>query len=93
MMIRNPELGRALAQTLGSKGAALMRGHGAVVVAPTLPLAVARSIFTEINARIQAQAISLGGNVTYLDPEEGRKATMLPFDRGWELWKRKALSK
>ena len=93
LMVRNKELGRALAQTLGSKGAALMRGHGVVVVAVTLPLAVARAIYTEINARIQTQAISLGGKVTYLEPEEGQKAAMLPFERGWELWKRKALGK
>src|SRR2546425_4034152 len=31
MLIRNPALGRALAQTLAAKPVALMRGHGAVV--------------------------------------------------------------
>ena len=32
MLVRTPELGRALARTLGNSPAALMRGHGAVVV-------------------------------------------------------------
>ena len=53
------------------------------MAAAALPLAVYRSIYMEINAKIQAQAIGLGGIVTYLDPEEGRKATLLLFDRGW----------
>src|SRR5439155_1393627 len=91
-----PELGRALAGTLGSRTAALMRGHGAVVVGPSLPQAVFRSVYLEMNARLQAQAMALGGPVTYLDPEEAKQAagavgsTVL---RPWELWKKKALAK
>jgi len=36
------------------------------------------------------------GNVTYLDPEEARRADAAvsgTYDRPWELWKRKALSR
>jgi ribulose-5-phosphate 4-epimerase/fuculose-1-phosphate aldolase len=40
-----------------------MRGHGAVIVAPTIPEAVSRSIFLDVNARVQAQAIALGGTI------------------------------
>src|SRR5258705_11258987 len=40
MLVRNAALGRALAQTLGARPVALMRGHGAVVVGATPPLAV-----------------------------------------------------
>src|SRR5207245_103204 len=71
---RQPALGRALAGTLGSRTAALMRGHGAVVVGPSLPQAVFRSVYREMNARLQAQAMALGGPVTYLDPEEAKQA-------------------
>jgi len=93
MLVRNPALGHALAQTLGGKPAALMRGHGAVVVGPDLPLAVGRSIYLEINAKLQVQAIALGGKVTYLDPEEARKAATLDgYQRAWELWKQKAMA-
>src|SRR5438132_1910466 len=96
MLVRTPALGRALAGTLGSRTAALMRGHGAVVVGPSLPQAVFRSVYLEMNARLQAQAMALGGPVTYLDPEEAKQAagavgsTVL---RPWEPWKKKALAK
>ena len=94
MLIRNPALGHALAQTLGSRPVALMRGHGAVVVGSSVRVAVFRSVYTEMNARLQAQAMALGGPVTYLDPEEARKAETNvggTIDRPWELWKLKAL--
>src|SRR5690242_19360090 len=47
MLVRTNALGRALAQTLGDRPVALMRGHGAVVVGPTIQLAVFRSVYTE----------------------------------------------
>lgn len=96
LLVRNPELGRALAHTLADKPVALMRGHGNVVVGSTIPLAVYRAVYTEVNARLQVQAILLGGNITYLEPEEGRLAATNiagTISRPWELWKRKALAK
>jgi HCOMODA/2-hydroxy-3-carboxy-muconic semialdehyde decarboxylase len=96
MLVRNPALGRALAQTLGARPAALMRGHGAVVVGPAMPHAVVRSVYLEMNARLQAQAMALGGPVTYLDAEEARKADASivgTYGRPWALWKKKALGK
>lgn len=90
MLIRNPELGRALAKTLGDKPAALMRGHGAVVVAPNLHVVVGRAYYMALNARLQEQAILLGGPVTYLDPEEARKAGAQDgFERAWTYWKQR----
>jgi ribulose-5-phosphate 4-epimerase/fuculose-1-phosphate aldolase len=93
MLVRSSALGRALAQTLGNKAAALMRGHGAVVVSSSLAGVVGRSIYLQLNAHLQAQAIALGGPVTYLDPEEGRRADPGGYQRAWELWKRKAMAK
>ena len=96
MLVRNPALGRALAQTLGARPVALMRGHGAVVVGPAVQIAVFRSVYTEMNAKLQAQAMALGGPVTYLDPEEARKAATNvggTISRPWELWKQKAMGK
>ncbi len=95
LLIRDQPLGQALAKTLGSSTTALMRGHGAVVVGPTIQHAVARSVYMEMNARLQAQAMALG-NVTYLEPEEARKtdATVSgTYARPWELWKTKALAR
>jgi ribulose-5-phosphate 4-epimerase/fuculose-1-phosphate aldolase len=93
MLVRTPELGRALAKTLGAHAVALMRGHGAVIVGADLPHAVFRSVYTEMNARLQAQAMALG-KVKYLDEEEARKAEATmggTVQRPWELWRRKAM--
>ncbi len=91
MLIENARLGRALADVLGKKPAVLMRGHGAVIVADTIPTVVGRSVYLDVNARLQAQAMALGGTITYLDAEEARLyyATPDPYGRAWELWKRK----
>jgi ribulose-5-phosphate 4-epimerase/fuculose-1-phosphate aldolase len=96
MLVRSPALGRALAQTLAGRPVALLRGHGAVVVGPTLPSAVFRSVYTEVNARLQAQAMALGGPVTYLDDEEARRAEATvggTVARPWELWRKKAMAR
>ncbi len=89
MLVRNSQIGKALAQTLGDKSVALMRGHGDVVVGPTVRVAVFRAYYTDVNARLQAQAIGLGGPVNYLTAEEGVKAdavNMQVLDRVWNLW-------
>jgi HCOMODA/2-hydroxy-3-carboxy-muconic semialdehyde decarboxylase len=92
MLVSNREIGRALAESLGSKAALLMRGHGDVIVAPTLPLVVFRAVYTEVNARLQAQAIALGGPIEALTEEEGLKAEDVNAQivgRAWDLWKRR----
>jgi ribulose-5-phosphate 4-epimerase/fuculose-1-phosphate aldolase len=96
MLVRTAALGKSLAQTLGTRPVALMRGHGAVVVGASLPLVVFRAVYTEMNARLQAQAMALGGPVTYLDDEEARRAEASvggTVPRPWELWRRKALGR
>jgi ribulose-5-phosphate 4-epimerase/fuculose-1-phosphate aldolase len=93
MLIANAALGKALAETLADKSVVLMRGHGDVIVGPSVQIAVYRAIYTEINARLQAQAIALGGPITYLNKEEGEKADIVQQQivmRPWELWKAKA---
>jgi ribulose-5-phosphate 4-epimerase/fuculose-1-phosphate aldolase len=90
MLVRDGKLGDALAKTLGDKRVALMRGHGNVVVGPTLPHAVFRAVYTEVNARLQATAIGLGGKVRYLSDKEGDYVTNQQpgnIARAWELWK------
>ena len=87
MLISTPELGRALAQTLGNSSVALMRGHGAAVVATSLHLVVGKSYYLNVNARLQLQAMQLdGGKVTYLDPEEAKQAAQ-SYERSWDFWK------
>jgi ribulose-5-phosphate 4-epimerase/fuculose-1-phosphate aldolase len=87
MLISTPQLGRALAQTLGNRSAALMRGHGAAVVAASLRLVVGKAYYLNTNARLQWQAMQMGGGkVTYLDPEEAKKAAQT-YERSWDAWK------
>ena len=90
MLVRDARLGDALAKTLGDKIVALMRGHGNVVVGPSLQHAVFRAIYTEVNARLQTVAIGLGGKVRYLSDAEGDNVTNKQpgnIARAWDLWK------
>jgi HCOMODA/2-hydroxy-3-carboxy-muconic semialdehyde decarboxylase len=64
-----------------------MRGHGAVIVADSLHVVVAKAYYLNVNARLQAQAIQLrGSGVADLDPEEAKKAVQT-YERSWEFWK------
>ena len=72
MLISNGGLGAALAATLGSRSAVLMRGHGSTVVGSSIEQAVYRAYYAEVNARLQLQAKQLG-EVTYLNAKEAAK--------------------
>jgi ribulose-5-phosphate 4-epimerase/fuculose-1-phosphate aldolase len=92
LLISNNELGAALAKSLGSKSAILMRGHGATVVGGTLADAVYRGVYLDINARLQLQTIALGA-VNYLTEAEGEAtaaANATQVGRAWEMWKTQA---
>ena len=95
MLVRNAALGKGLAKTLGDKPVALLRGHGNVVVGPDIPKAVRNAIYTELNARLQMNAIALGGPINYISAEEGAATDKTPGDsaRAWELWKKQGLRK
>jgi HCOMODA/2-hydroxy-3-carboxy-muconic semialdehyde decarboxylase len=88
MLIGDGRLGRALAQTLGSRPAVLMRSRRR----PRRRLdshVVGRSVYLDVSARAQAQAMALGGTITYLDAEEARRyVAPNNYDRAWELWKK-----
>jgi HCOMODA/2-hydroxy-3-carboxy-muconic semialdehyde decarboxylase len=91
MLIRTPALGAALAQHLGRATVALLRGHGNIVVGRSIPEVVFRAVYTEMNARLQADALRLGdGRVVYLS--DGEAAASMATNAGvltraWELWK------
>ncbi len=94
IVISSAERGAALADALGDKAVLLLRAHGFVAVAPDLPSAVFRAIFTEVSARVQLQAATLGGPMATLDEEEGRKAdaiNLATVGRSWELWKKRVM--
>lgn|SRR5512134_2596057 len=94
MLVRNRDQGAALAAELDDQAVVLMRGHGFVAVADSVPIAVYRAIYTEMNAGIQQKAIALGGTVTYLEPDEAARSDETNrgvSERPWELWKRQVL--
>jgi HCOMODA/2-hydroxy-3-carboxy-muconic semialdehyde decarboxylase len=90
MLVRDGARGKSLVDVLGDKPVVLMRGHGDVTVGPSVKMAVFRAYYTDVNARLQSQALALGGEVNYLTPGEGAKADAVNFvvlDRIWGLWK------
>jgi ribulose-5-phosphate 4-epimerase/fuculose-1-phosphate aldolase len=90
MLIADRQLGKALAETLGSNSVVLMRGHGNAVVAANVGLATFRAYYTEVNARLLLQARALDGPIMFLEPDEAAKADELHqrgYIRQWELWK------
>lgn len=92
LLITDNRLGAALAATFADSDIALMRGHGSTVVANSIPLAVYRAVYAELNARYQLQASNLG-DVTYLTAAEGLACTNRvegQVQRPWEFWKAEA---
>jgi HCOMODA/2-hydroxy-3-carboxy-muconic semialdehyde decarboxylase len=90
MLVRDNGIGKSLARTLGDKSVVLMRGHGDATVGPSVKIAVFRAYYTDVNAKLQAQAIGLGTEITYLSAEEGKNADVVNLaviDRIWNLWK------
>lgn len=92
MLVGNNEKGKELARVMGDKPVVLMRAHGSVAVGPSLPLAVFRAVYTEVNAKLQTTATLLGGGsrIAALDPLEGELAdavNMGAASRAWQLWK------
>jgi HCOMODA/2-hydroxy-3-carboxy-muconic semialdehyde decarboxylase len=90
LMILTPDLGKDLARKLGKDAAVvLMRGHGDSVVGPSLPNAVFRAYYTEINARQQLAAITIGGPINFMTREEAmtsNDAMLRASARPWALW-------
>jgi ribulose-5-phosphate 4-epimerase/fuculose-1-phosphate aldolase len=91
MLIRNNEMGKALAESLGSCSCVLMRGHGSTVVGTSIEQVVYRAIYAEVNAKLQAQALGMG-DVTYLNSQEADLAAAAndsQIGRSWDLWRRR----
>lgn len=94
MLVTGMEHARDLAEGLGADQAALMRGHGAVVTGSTLRECVLRSIYLQLNARLDLQARQLGA-VNYLTPGEIAlgEPTLLhdnPAARAWSYFAARA---
>jgi ribulose-5-phosphate 4-epimerase/fuculose-1-phosphate aldolase len=93
--VGSKEEGAALAKVLGNSPVVLMRGHGDAVVGPSIKHAVYRAIYTELNAKIQFQALLLG-QITFLNPMEAANVDISNESGGghkaWEIWKAEAMA-
>ena len=95
MLVRNNAIGRALAKTLGQSSVLLMRGHGSVAAAQSVKHVVFRAIYTEVNARTEIQALTIG-KPTFLNEKEAAAAMKTNdglVDRPWALWKQRVMPK
>ena len=95
ILVHTNQAGAALAKVLGKSSVALMRGHGDAVVGFSVKSAVYRAIYTQLNAEIQAQALTLGqGKVVYLNSMEAANVDAVNeggnFERIWPLWEARA---
>lgn len=97
LLVRTPKLGKALAKTLAAKPAALMRGHGSVVVGEDLQRAVGRSIYLEMSAKLQMQAMTIAGprgRIATFDAGEVKASVpRQDYARAWNLWRTRALER
>src|SRR5262249_52403230 len=99
-VVNDRRIAASLVPALGDRPVALMRGHGMVVVGPSVQETVERAIYLDINARVQAQAMALGGTVKYLEPQDAEPAATNPAGtitsgqlRSWNYWKQRAMGK
>jgi HCOMODA/2-hydroxy-3-carboxy-muconic semialdehyde decarboxylase len=93
LLVDSVAMGRDLARALGSGRTALMRGHGATVLGTTVRHAVFISVYLEVNAKLQMQAMAMG-DIKFLTAGEVDKiiARTGPYsiNRAWENWCRRA---
>jgi L-ribulose-5-phosphate 4-epimerase len=68
--IKYSEQGRALAETLGPHHVALMRAHGLLLVAESLPALISDAVHFEENAKAQLQVMNAGAKVKALTAAE-----------------------
>src|SRR5207245_9010691 len=93
LLVENMDMGRDLAKLIGAGGTALMRGHGATVAGRSIRHAVYISVYLEVNARLQKQAMDMGEVKFLTDGEVDKVASRTGaygINRAWEHWCRRA---
>ena len=87
MLVLNPKSGAALAQKLGGRNVVLMRGHGMTVVGPNVRRATYNAVYTQVNARVEMDAVKLG-RPKFLNEFEVQRVGQI--NRAWEAWANQA---
>jgi len=91
MLVTTNEMGNSLAGAVGKGKAALMRGHGSVIVGKTVQDTVFTSFYLRLNSEVLIKAMSMGEPITYLSPGEIDRSGELHSEaasqgRAWEEW-------
>lgn len=89
LLVRDADLGAALANHLGAATTVLMRGHGFTVVGETMPEATFRAVYTARNCEVQQAAMRLGAPI-YLSEGEAsacERTAAAQVGRAWDLWR------
>ncbi len=85
-MVNTQELGEGLAETLGNRPAALLKGHGAVVVGSSIAHAVQSTLYLEQAAQQQIWAATLGTPQVLDQHLIDFHKNLPPGDGGLALW-------
>jgi ribulose-5-phosphate 4-epimerase/fuculose-1-phosphate aldolase len=83
MPVLNPRSGAALAKTLGDRNVVLMRGHGMTVVGPNVRRATYNAVYTQLNARVEMEALKLG-QPKFMNKFEVQRVGQI--NRAWDAW-------
>jgi HCOMODA/2-hydroxy-3-carboxy-muconic semialdehyde decarboxylase len=96
MLVTDMAQGRDLAKCMGKGSVALMRGHGFASAAASIIEVVRLSVYLPRNARVQMNALRIGGKPKPLSKGEiaarfrGYKPSSTETWRAWEYWANRA---
>jgi HCOMODA/2-hydroxy-3-carboxy-muconic semialdehyde decarboxylase len=89
LLVTTMEMGKDLTDKLADYRAALMRGHGCVVVGKSVREVVFSSVYLEVNAEMQFKSATMG-DITFLSDGEVeailKRRGPYTFERAWERW-------
>lgn len=85
MLITSGKTAAALARKMGKRSVVLMRGHGLAVVGASIREAVFFSVYTQVNAQIEAEALKLGP-LQFMNSFEVQRTETIGLTRQWDLW-------
>jgi ribulose-5-phosphate 4-epimerase/fuculose-1-phosphate aldolase len=90
LLVSSPSEGKALAEALGPRRAAVLKNHGCVVIGKSLAAAVFAAVYLDKNARIQLETMRLGKTL-WIEPEAARRGAAifdlpLSLERAWGYW-------
>lgn len=93
-LIRSPELGAAVAESLGDRNAVFLVNHGIVAVGPDLQTATITALLLEEACEQQLRTMGYGGIAAWTDDAEslekrGRIYSPKALDRVWDYLVRK----